>query len=202
MTPDEDDHPAQPSSPRRGVPKIVWVIPISAVLIVLLIVLRSTYGPLWRPGKTIGFQPRPAPAIVLQDQHGKRHRTERYLGRRKMVVLFFDGNARPDEVRQLAMLRDAYPQIRAANAEIVAVSAAPPESMAERGGGSIPFPILADVDYAAHRQWGVSVAESGPLMPVLFLVDTNGVIRGSHEFVPPNTPIDLPALLDQIAQLP
>jgi peroxiredoxin len=102
----------------------------------------------------------------------------------------------------LVMLRDAYPLIRAANAEIVAVSGAAPETMAERGGGSIPFPILADVDYAVQKQWGVSVPEAGPFVPVLFLVDTKGVIRHAHEFDSPDSPIDLPLLLKQLGQLP
>ncbi|TWU13526.1 thioredoxin-dependent thiol peroxidase [Symmachiella macrocystis] len=184
-----------------GLPKIVWVIPAAAVLIVAAIVIRTTYGPLWQKDGSGGFQSRPAPEIVLLDQRKERHRTARYLGRRSLIVLFFDGQQQPEDVRQLALLRDAYPQIRAANTEIVAVSGAPSETIAQWGGGSIPFPILADVDYAVHKQWGVSVPETGPLVPVMFLVDISGVIRDSLEFDPPDSPLDLPKLLDQLARL-
>lgn len=201
MTESHDQHAEESRPPRSGLPKIVWVIPAAAVLIVTAIVIRSTYGPLWQKDGSGGFQPRPAPEIVLLDQSKERHRTARYLGRRSLIVLFFDGQKRPEDVRQLAMLRDAYPQIRDANAEIVAVSGAPSETMAQWGGGSIPFPILADVDYAVHKQWGVSVPETGPFVPVMFLVDIRGVIRDSQQFDPPDSPLDLPQLLDQLARL-
>ena len=198
-----DETPAAPMpSPPRGLPKIVWVIPAAAVVIVAMILSRSAYGPLIRPRGGQGFQPRPAPAVVLTDQHGKRHRTARYLGRRKLIVLFFDGRSDPDDVRPLAMLRDGLPQIRAAEAEVVAISSAPPETIAQQGGGSIPFPILADVDYAVHGQWGVSLPENGPLMPVLFLFNTDGVIRRAQVFGSPGAPIDLPQLLKDVEQLP
>ncbi len=128
--------------PSAAVPKILWVIPIAALLIVAAVVFRQLNGPLWIKAGGVGLVTRRAPAIVLQDQNSEFVRTVRYLDRQKLIVVFYNGELGPEQSQQLLLLRDGFSQIEAAGAEIVAVSSASPyrnREGAQRQVGSL-FP--------------------------------------------------------------
>lgn len=200
MPPEEETagHDRSPAdADRRRLPKIVWVLPVAAALIVAAILVRQTHGPFLRP-RGGEFTSRPAPPITLDNQFGKRLRTERFLGRRKLVVIFYDAEGPPKNRVQLAMLRDAYHKLREQNVEVVGVSATePPRS---DPGGVPPFSLLWDADYAVHRQWGLPDPDSGPVTETVFLVDSTGLIRWSSQG--DETPLDIDTLFKRLSEYP
>jgi len=80
----------------------------------------------------------------------------------------------------LADYREHYPEIRAAGADIVAVSVdAPDKSEALRGHLSLAFPILCDTERNVVREWGVynSVEKGGIAKPAVFIIDSSRIVR-------------------------
>jgi peroxiredoxin Q/BCP len=189
--------------PRKvSLPKILWVIPVAAVLIVSAVLWRQFHGPLWVVQGTGNLLTRPAPSIVLQDQNSEIVRTSRYLGRRKLMVVFFNGERGPENSRLLLLLREGYPEIQAAGAEVVAVSTATPyrNRQAIEAAGSFPFPLLSDVDFSVQNEWGVLAENLKEPKPSLFLIDSHGTVR--WEQIGEETPISLDTLLAELSRLP
>lgn len=164
-------------------PKIIWVIPVAAVVITLLVVVRTMYGPLWRSTGSTTVMVTPAPPIQLRDQTSEIVRTSRYLGRRRLVVVFYDGQLGPENSQQLLEIREALPKIQAAGAEVIAVSVATPyrNRQGSDAVGPFPFPLLSDVDYAVQKEWGVVGGDVEKLEQAVFLVGRQGMIRWANK---------------------
>jgi len=80
----------------------------------------------------------------------------------------------------LAEYREHYPEIRSADASLVAISVdGPDKSEALRLHFSLPFPILCDTERRVVRQWGVyNPGERGGIAkPAVFIVDPGQVVR-------------------------
>lgn len=80
----------------------------------------------------------------------------------------------------MADYRDHYEQIRAAGAEVVAVSVDPPEkSEFLRRQLRLPFTILCDIERRVVREWNVyNPAEKGGIaIPAIFIVGPDRVVR-------------------------
>jgi peroxiredoxin len=80
----------------------------------------------------------------------------------------------------LAEYREQYSQIRAAGAEMAAISVdAPEKSQAVREKLGLLFPILCDTERVVVRQWGVYNAreKGGIAKPAVFIVDPGRIVR-------------------------
>jgi peroxiredoxin Q/BCP len=82
----------------------------------------------------------------------------------------------------LADYRDHYEEIRAAGAEVAAVSVDPPEkSQALRRELRLPFPILCDTERRVAKEWDIyNPREKGGIAkPAVFVIGSDGVVRYS-----------------------
>ncbi len=99
-----------------------------------------------------------APAFDLLGSDGRRHRLEDYRGR-PLVVFFYPKAMTPGCTRETRAFSERYSDFRALGAEVVGISADPPESQrrfAEKLG--VPFPLLSDPEaevIRAYGAWGV-----------------------------------------------
>ena len=82
----------------------------------------------------------------------------------------------------MADYRDHYEEIRAAGAEMAAVSVDPPEkSQALRRELRLPFPILCDTERRVVKEWDIyNPREKGGIAkPAVFVIGSDGVVRCS-----------------------
>jgi peroxiredoxin len=80
----------------------------------------------------------------------------------------------------LADYRERYPEIRAAGADVTAISVdAPEKSEALRIHLSLPFPILCDTEHRVARNWDIynSREKGGIAKPAVFIIDAGQVVR-------------------------
>lgn len=179
--------------------RIFLVIPISAVLIAGLAAykLTRTYDP---PADENQAGPRAAPLFQLYDEHSQIVRLVRYVGRHKLLIVFFDGSHGPDHSPLLAQLRERFAELHASGAIVLAISAsrpsenrygknlehlqagaATPAGPSREGELRYPFPLLSDIlDYEVHRRYGAFDARTGRPVEAVFVVDRAGVIRNTH----------------------
>ncbi len=115
-----------------------------------------------------------APAFALPDQDGNIVRLADILARGPLIVSFFRGAWCPYCNEEMAALVDAYPEIRRAGAEVVAVT---PQSAAYarayRDEHRIPFPILVDADFSVEVSFGVLLHLP---TPARFIIAMDGTI--------------------------
>jgi peroxiredoxin len=146
----------------------------------------------------------PAPAVELYDQSSPSRivRLEAYLGRQRVLVVFYDGQAGPHASTILDYLRDNWNRLRHANIQVIAISTAlPQENRRETAQyGDFPFPLLSDPDFRVHRIWGRIDAKTGRPLFGLFLVDRKGWTTASGDSGVPLATNDWKSLVEsQIA---
>lgn len=150
---------------------------------------------------------RPAPRLEvndprsrLVDSENRLFRFESYLGRHRMLVVFFDGEAGADRDPVLARLRRDYAELASRNIKVVAVSPALPQEnrRAAEVSGEFPFPLVTDLppDYRLHRGWGrFDERENSPLQGV-FLIDRAGRVAWADD--KPEPAVDADRAIDAI----
>jgi len=119
----------------------------------------------------------------LTDQHRHVTRLQGYLGRTKLILVFFDGSKPAHLDPVVARLRDDFDQLKAAGVQPLAVSTASPfaiQKSEELTGRKFPFPVLMDVDpeglvpTPAHMAWKLAAPGSEVLKTGTFLIDRMG----------------------------
>jgi peroxiredoxin len=183
--------------------RIVLVIPISAVLIAGLMAYKMTrrYEPPVESnaGESNEFEGRPAPLFSIEDQHSRMVRLKSYVGRQKLLIVFFDGSQGPDHSELLTRLKAAFPELHATGAVVLAISASRPsqnrygahlEHLKANTQGSAateqdelryPFLLLSDIlDYNVHRMYQAFDERTGQPLEAVFVVDRAGLIQFAH----------------------
>jgi len=124
-----------------------------------------------------------APRVELYDQKSQLVKFERYLGRTKMVVVFFDGETGADADPWLTQLRNHHDQVKAAGVQVIGIGLATPYANreAEKRSQDFPFPLLSDIGKdtpaPAHTQWGRFDPSDGTFQTGVFLVDRSGMVE-------------------------
>ena len=192
--PESDDSPMRP---------LYLVLPVSGLIIAGLVAYKA--GRVYDPQPTGPAElARPAPLFELYDQHSQIVRLAAYLGRHKLLIVFFDGSQGPDHSLLLARLQAAYQELARTGAKVLAISAARPSQnrygakLEHRSGAAapagelkFPFPLLSDVpvagregapivEFPRHRDYGAFDEQSGQPREAVFVVDRSGVIRYTH----------------------
>ncbi len=128
---------------------------------------------------------RPATGVELYDQSApsKIVRLESYLGRERIIVVFFDGHAGAHASPVLGYLRENWNRLRDANIRVIAISTALPQQNRKdiAQNGAFPFPLLSDPDFHVHRDWGRLESETSKPLFGLFLVDRKGWVAWSEK---------------------
>lgn len=173
----------------------VLVLPLAALLIAGLVALRLAREE-QRPTSPAAppLPRRLAPKdFELYDMQNRLVKLERYLGRSRLVIVFFAPQPGADADSRLVRLRNHDTAVKRAGAEVVAITTARPaenEHAEARAGRKFPFPILTDINRnsplpAAHQQWGLYDEASGKTREALFLVDRAGMVPVRNGFPAP-----------------
>jgi len=149
--------------------------------------------------------------FLLPDQHRPQRfvKLEAYLGRHRVLLVFYDRDAGAEGNPVLVRLRRDYERLEAAGVKVFGVSTAIPQENRPPIEGrpyrtdnqpreAFPFPLLTDVSpaCAVHRQWGrFDAARSKPL-PGVFLIDRTGSVACSEGV--PRPLADPPATIDNL----
>jgi peroxiredoxin len=170
--------------------KILLVIPLSAVAIAGLVFYRLN-----RPAPTTAPTPvavtmRPAPLFQLYDEQSQIVRLARYIGRHRLLIVFFDGSRGPDQNELLLELRRKFLPIHETGAIVLAISSLRPSELrpapnerGERTSRDEPFPfgMLADInDFEVHRLYGAFDDKTNRPREAVIVVDRTGIIRHAH----------------------
>lgn len=163
--------------------RLLLVIPISAIVIVGLTWFKLTRTYSQAPVAAVAGAIRPAPLFQLYDEHSQIVRLARYIGRHKLLVVFYDGTRGPDRSELLQSVKRNYATIHDSGLIVLAIGASRPAE--NRAGierdGPFPFPLLSDIfDYEAHRSWGAFDAATNKPREAVFVVDRAGMIRYGH----------------------
>jgi len=178
--------------------RIFLVIPVAAALIAGVVAFKLTrrYEP--RSELPSAAVVRPAPLFKLYDQNSELVRLkERYIGRSKLLIVFYDGTRGPEGSPLLTALRERYADLHATGAAVLAISAARPsenrygkglerrKAAAESAAKSdaeirYPFPVLSDILYDWHRQYGAFDEKTQQPLEAAFIVDHAGFIEYEH----------------------
>jgi len=144
------------------------------------------------------------PDAVVRDAKGNETTLKKLTEGKPTVLVFFRGGWCPICTRHTGQLIQAYPQIKAKGAQLVAVSPDSPKSTEEnQTKNSIPFPVYSDSDLTAAKAFGLAfqvdgatvekykgfgidlVAASGEThhslpIPAVYIVDANGQVIYAH----------------------
>lgn len=135
------------------------------------------------------------------DSDNRMVRLAAFLGRHRVIVLFFDGEAGADKDAELLRLRERFEELKAHGVKVIAVSTALPQqnraAMSSDRAGPFPFPLVSDFDSTSpdgtmriHRRWGrIDSATNRPL-PAVFVIDRLGQIPFSGESPKPMENVD------------
>lgn len=170
--------------------KILLVIPISAVIIAALVWYRIQHPPAAVAHTATAATMRPAPLFQLYDEQSQIVRLARYIGRHKLLIVFFDGSQGPDQSELLLTLRQKFLPIHESGAIVLAISGLRPSELrppvndrGERVTREEPFPfgMLADInDYEIHRLYGAYDESTKIPREAVFVIDRTGIIRHVH----------------------
>lgn len=129
---------------------------------------------------------RPAPGFEALDADNHLVRLSAWLGRHRIIVIFFDGEQGADNDADVLRLRDRYAELKAHDVKVVGVTASIPQTnraAMERAGGPFPFPLVSDVDPQSpegtlriHRHWGRLDAVADKPLSGSFLIDRKGQV--------------------------
>lgn len=163
----------------------ILVLPLAAIVITALVVWRTRLDE--QSPATAGAPPAMVMAqsfpFSLTDQHRHVTRLQGYLGRTKLILVFFDGTKPAHLDPVVARLRDEYDRLKAEGVQPLAVSTASPfaiQKSEELAAKTFPFPILMDVDpdglipTPAHMAWSLAQPGSEALHQGTFLIDRMG----------------------------
>lgn len=192
----------------------ILVLPFAALVIVALVIYKTN-----QPVREISLEDqkarlarRPAPTFKLHDLASQPLSLGRYLGRHKLLMVFFDPTGGVAQNEQLKILKSGYSRLTAHGEKVIAISNATPyanrESVKrapdyrpdlEKEVDYFPFHVLSDADYSVGTQWGCMNAGDPPrVVPSAFVIDRAGVFNWSQIGGP--SPIPLETLLSQVRQ--
>jgi peroxiredoxin len=174
--------------------RIFLILPVSAAAICGLVAYKLSrhYEPL---SPRDYEKPPPAARFQLPDEHSRVVRLERYLGRQKILIAFFDGSKGPDRNAIVNSLKDRFADLKQTGAAVLAISAVLPQQ--NRYGANLerhqsanpdpkdelhyPFPLLSDVlEYDVHKRFGAFDQQSNQPLESLFVVDRLGLVQYSR----------------------
>jgi peroxiredoxin len=121
-----------------------------------------------------------APKIFLDDSEGKKVDSSLFLGKGKLLVVFYKGGNDDNGLRWLEELNKSSRQIDLLNGIILAISMDEPRVTRKlKQEMGLDFPLLSDRRSETISAYGVldTSSEKGEPHPATFVVDRLGIIR-------------------------
>ncbi|HQR07982.1 MAG TPA: redoxin domain-containing protein [Gemmatales bacterium] len=143
--------------------------------------------------------------FTLKDNEGKDWNLGDALGKKPIVLIFYQGYECDHCVAQLFGINKDVAQFREMDAQIVAVSPDEPGHTRKQYAkyGSFAFPVLSDPDKKVAEQFGVYELPdpngAGTLYHATFVIDAEGVIRWANKDFEPF--VNNRTLLYEVAKL-
>jgi peroxiredoxin len=120
-----------------------------------------------------------APQFTLQGTAGESYSLSDYAGK-PVVLVFYPGDNTPVCTKQLCSYNNEMSQFESVGAQVIGISSQGVESHDEFSGKhGFSFPLLADVDKAVSKQYGILGPLGFPRRSV-FVIDGSGVVRYAH----------------------
>lgn len=190
----------------------ILILP-AAALIIAALVFYKTNQPVQELSSATSeamLRRQPARSFKLHDQASQPLRLDRYLGRHKLLIVFFDPTGGAATNPQLQILKTGFAQLTAHGEKVIAISNATPYANRESfkrapdyraHAGSqtdyFPFHLLSDADYSVAVEWGCMTKDDPPVVnPSAFVVDRAGVINWSE--IGLKAPVSLETMLREL----
>lgn len=168
-------------------PRRLILLLTAGLLILGLVLFREHQLAEWKvSAPPVTAAPRElAPRFMVADQHRHVVKFERFLGRQRVVLLFFDAQQGAHQDPRLLALAEHADQLKRSGIEIVAISDATPYANLEAGkkrGSDFPFPLLTDIDLRipatspVHRLYGLYDERKEVSLNGMFLVARDGTV--------------------------
>jgi len=129
---------------------------------------------------------RPAPTFEALDADNHLVRLATWLGRHRIILVFFDGDLGADQDADLLRLRDRFTELQAMDVKVIGITPVAPQvnrAAMERAGGPFPYPLISDIDPQSaegflriHRHWGRLDPISEKPLTGTFLIDRAGMV--------------------------
>ncbi len=129
-----------------------------------------------------------APSFRLPDQDGVERSLEELLTNKRFLVLYFyPRDNTPGCTAEACSFRDALPDLRDGEVEVVGISTDPPEAHRRfREKYGLTFTLLSDVEGRVARMYGAFREERGTCARKTYIIDSSGVVRAVFEKVKPD----------------
>jgi len=171
------------------------ILPVAGLILIGLAGWRIQQLEYWRQNpESVNLQRRAlAPRFELADHRRHLVKFERFLGRQRVVLIFFDAELGADRDPRLQPLLEKSQLLKTNGIEVVAVSSATPfanQQAEERLGEPISFPLLTDIDVTkpipdpVHRMWGRYDETRNETLTGLFLVARDGTVAVDDRGIP------------------
>jgi peroxiredoxin len=128
-----------------------------------------------------------APDFTLADAHGGRFHLAEVEKQGPVLMVFYLGYNCPRCVAHLRQIEERLDAIRAAGAQVVAISPDPVDKLKESADafGDFPFPLLADPEMNVFRAYGL-VYGKDTVFHGCYIADTEGhvafAMKSSHPY--------------------
>lgn len=122
-----------------------------------------------------------APNFTAQTTEGKTIHLTDFIGKKNLVMVFYQGSFCPVCGQQLGNLQENLSNFKAQDAEIIAVSADDAlHALNSVGEHGLTFKVVPDHDKKVIKAFGVgNISKKGIAWPALFVVDKKGVVQMS-----------------------
>jgi len=168
------------------IPRRLLLLLAAGGLIFGLVIFREYQLAEWREtAPPVRAAPRRlAPRFEVTDHHRHFVKFERFLGRQRVVLLFFDAERGAASDPSVQALADNFDVLKRAGIEVVAISDNTPyanQQEEKKWGREFPFPLLTDVTRnggisPVHHLYGLYDSRHRKAQNGLFLVARDGTV--------------------------
>ncbi|WP_319800732.1 peroxiredoxin, partial [Brevibacillus borstelensis] len=118
-----------------------------------------------------------APLFAAESTKG-RIDLQTFIGKKKIVLIFYPGDDTPVCTKQLCAIRDRYSDLEAADAVVIGINPADLTShRAFSGKFGYDFPLIADGDHAIRKAYGVGKVLGFLFQQrIVYIIDKHGMI--------------------------
>ena len=167
--------------------RLIFVLALGVLIAIVTIARIVTNQPqTYEEQVAAAVMMRPAPGCEALDSEGHLVRLSAWLGRHRIILVFFDGERGADQDADLLKLRDRFAELKDTDVKIVGVTLSIPQvnrAAMDRAGGTFPFPLVSDIDFQSpegtmriHRHWGRLDAIGEQPLKGVFLIDRKGQV--------------------------
>jgi peroxiredoxin len=167
--------------------RLIFVLALGLLIATVTIARIATNQPqTYEEQVAAAVMMRPAPGFEALDSEGHLVRLSAWLGRHRIILVFFDGERGADQDADLLKLRDRFAELKDTDVKIVGVTPSIPQinrAAMDRAGGTFPFPLVSDIDFQSpegtmriHRHWGRLDAIGEQPLKGVFLIDRKGQV--------------------------